>query len=68
MCINIISNDGHCFTWNNVVSFEVVIDEYNEKQLKIVWYNKEMLKMTDFVYFSDFKTFRIYNYKLFVRH
>lgn len=68
MYINIISNDGHVFTWNNVIAFEVVIDKYNDKQLKIVWYNKEMCKMTDFVYFSDFKTFKIGNYKLFCNH
>jgi len=59
MYIDIISNDGYKFTWNNVISFEVVFD-HNEKQLKIVWYNKEMVRMIDFVYFSDFKTFRIY--------
>lgn len=64
MYIDIISNDGYKFTWNNVISFEVVFD-HDEKQLKIVWYNKEMVKMIDFVYFSDFKTFRIGNYKLF---
>ena len=63
MYINIISNEGHIFTWNNVISIEVVIDKYNDKQLKIVWYSKEMCKMTDFVYFSDFKTFKIGNYK-----
>jgi hypothetical protein len=68
MYIDIISNDGHKFTWNNVIFFEVVIDNDNEKKLKIVWYTKEMVKMTDFVYFSDFKTFRIGNYKLFGYH
>lgn len=65
MYIDIISNDGYHFSWNKVLSFEVVIDKDNEKQLKIVWYNKEMCKMTDFVFFSDIKTFRIKNYELF---